>query len=71
MVQRWALPYVLEGIKDLGAAESLLDASTHEGLLITLRLVWVYAVTWIAFGIRRLMRRAAERPPANESFVIG
>jgi monovalent cation/hydrogen antiporter len=65
------LPYVLEGIKNLGPGELLLDGSILVGLLIALRLIWVYAVSWIAFGIRRLTNRIVERPAANERFVIG
>lgn len=65
------LPYVLEGIKYLSSEELLLDASVLVVLLILLRLVWVYGVTWIAFWVRKSRRRAVERPQANETFVIG
>ena len=71
MLIGFQLPYVLEGIKDMGTKELLFDASILAGLLIAMRFVWVYAVTWIAFAIRRLMRRSVEGPRANETFVIG
>jgi Na+/H+ antiporter len=65
------LPYVLEGIHNMRPAELFLDASILVGLIIALRLLWVYAASWIAFGIRRFLKRPAERPPANETFIIG
>jgi monovalent cation/hydrogen antiporter len=65
------LPYVLEGIKDVRPAELLLDASILVVLLIALRLLWVYAVSWIAFVFRRLAGRAAVRPRNNEAFILG
>ncbi|HEY1903780.1 MAG TPA: Na+/H+ antiporter [Terracidiphilus sp.] len=65
------LPYVLEGIKYMSAGELWLDVSILVGLLIALRLLWVYAASWIAFGIRKLMRQPAAPPQANETFVLG
>jgi monovalent cation/hydrogen antiporter len=65
------LPYVLEGIRNLRPAELLLDASILVGLLIALRLLWVYAVSWIAFAVRKLAGQAAQRPRGNEIFIFG
>jgi monovalent cation/hydrogen antiporter len=65
------LPYVLEGIKDVRHAELLLDASILVVLLTALRLLWVYAVSWIAFAFRRLAGRAAMPPRSNEAFILG
>lgn len=51
--------------------ELLLDASILVGILIAMRLLWVYAASWIAFGVRKLLRREIEPPATNETFVIG
>jgi monovalent cation/hydrogen antiporter len=65
------LPYVLEGIQSIRPAELLLDAAILVGLLITLRLLWVFAASWIAFAFRKLTGSTAERPRTNESFILG
>lgn len=65
------LPSVLEGIRNVRPAELALDAVVLIGLLIVLRMLWVYAVSWIAFAIRKQMVRPAVRPRANEVFIIG
>jgi CPA1 family monovalent cation:H+ antiporter len=65
------LPSVLEGIKNMHPNELLLDALILVGLLIALRLAWVYAASWIAFAMRRIFRRDAMPPAANETFIIG
>ena len=65
------LPYVLEGIQSMSPGELLVDASILVGLLIAMRLLWVYAASWIAFGVRRLLRHRVEQPATNETFVIG
>lgn len=65
------LPDVLEGIKYVSTRELLLDTSILVGLLIALRLLWVYAASWIAFGIRKLMRKVVAPPQTNEMFVVG
>ena len=65
------LPSVLEGIRNVRPAELALDAVVLIGLLIVLRMLWVYAVSWIAFAIRKQLVRPAVRPRANEVFIIG
>jgi len=65
------LPYVLEGIHNVRPAELFRDASILVGLLIALRLLWVYAVSWMAFAFRRLLRQPAEPPRGNEMFIFG
>ena len=65
------LPSVLEGILDVRPAELALDAVVLIGLLVVLRMLWVYAVSWIAFAIRKRMGRPAARPRANEMFIVG
>jgi len=65
------LPSVLDGIHDVRPAELALDAVVLIGLLIVLRMLWVYAVSWIAFTMRKGLKRPAARPRANEVFIIG
>jgi monovalent cation/hydrogen antiporter len=65
------LPYVLEGNQNVRRAELLLDASILVVLLIALRLLWVFAVSWIAFALRRLTGRDTELPRSSETFILG
>lgn len=65
------LPTVFAGIQDMRPGELLADAAVLVILLIALRLAWVFAVSWAAFAIRRLLHRPVRRPPANETFLIG
>jgi monovalent cation/hydrogen antiporter len=65
------LPYVLDGIHNMHPSELLLDAAILVGLLIALRLLWVYAASWVAFGVRKLVKQPAARPPAGEVFILG
>ena len=65
------LPYVLDRIQNVRPAELLLDASILVVLLIALRLLWVFAVTWIAFAFRRVVGRPADPPRSNETFILG
>jgi monovalent cation/hydrogen antiporter len=65
------LPAVLAGIRGMRPAELLLDALILVVLLIALRLIWVYAVSWAVFALRKALRQPAERPVANETFLVG
>jgi Na+/H+ antiporter len=65
------LPAVLEGIRNIPRTELLLDAGLLVGLLITLRLIWVFAGSWIIFAVRKLFERPAERPRSNETLIVG
>lgn len=65
------LPSVLEGIRFVKPGELLLDAAVLIFLLIALRLAWVHTVSWMMFGLRRLMQRPAARPRTNEAFLVG
>jgi CPA1 family monovalent cation:H+ antiporter len=65
------LPYVLEGIRTHDWAELLLDAGVLVVLLIVLRLSWVFAVAWISFASRRLLKRSAVHPRFGETLIIG
>lgn len=65
------LPSVLNGIRNVSASELLLDAILLVGLLIVLRLVWVFVSSWINFAIRKRTKRPAETPPGREVFLVG
>lgn len=65
------LPSVLEGIGRVPLAELALDTVILIALLIGLRLLWVFAVAWIAYAVRKKLNRPAARPRANEVFIIG
>lgn len=65
------LPHVLEGIREMKAGELLIDAAVLAALLIGLRLLWVYAASWLVFAVRKLMRRPSSPPRSNESFILG
>jgi CPA1 family monovalent cation:H+ antiporter len=65
------LPQVIEGIRGTRLTELALDSAFLIVLLIALRLAWVFAASWIAFALRKAIRRRAEPPRARESFLVG
>jgi Na+/H+ antiporter len=65
------LPMILNGIRNVRHAELLLDAAILVVLLVALRLLWVYGVSWFVFALRRLMKRPAAPPCTSEALVIG
>ncbi|MFZ0747628.1 MAG: Na+/H+ antiporter [Terracidiphilus sp.] len=65
------LPGVLEGIGRVPLAELALDTVILIALLIGVRLLWVFAVSWISYAIRKKLKRPAARPRASEVFIIG
>jgi CPA1 family monovalent cation:H+ antiporter len=65
------LPEILTGIRGVRVSELLLDAALLVVLLIALRLLWVFAASWVEFGMKKLAGQPAPRPLANETFVVG
>ena len=66
------LPFVLAGIKDLPVRMLLLDAALFSGLVIALRLLWVFPGARLAYFIRRrLLGQNESVPPASWIFVTG
>ncbi|HEY6488755.1 MAG: Na+/H+ antiporter [Terracidiphilus sp.] len=65
------LPQVLAAIRNVHIDELLLDAVLLVALLIVLRLVWVFAASWIGFALRRIAGRPGARPRTNETFFVG
>ncbi|MEO6801630.1 MAG: Na+/H+ antiporter [Granulicella sp.] len=66
------LPYVMAGIEKI-SRWTLLEYGALFGLmLITLRLLWIFPATALAYQIRtRLLGSHEERPKTREVFVIG
>jgi CPA1 family monovalent cation:H+ antiporter len=66
------LPYVLAGIKGYGRWTLLLYGTVFSGVLIALRMVWVFPGSWVAFWIRtRLLGHKEPQPAAKAVFVEG
>ncbi len=65
------LPNVMAGIRSIRLSELVLDAMLLVGLLVILRLVWVFAASWIAFAVRKVVRLPVARPEAKQNFLLG
>jgi Na+/H+ antiporter len=65
------LPMVLSGIRTIRSSDLVFDTTLLIVFLIALRVAWVFAASWITFGVRRLVRQNAPRPRANEDFLLG
>ena len=66
------LPYVLAGIRGYGRWTLLLYGAAFSGVLILLRLVWIFPGAEIAYWIRtRLLGQRYQRPSARGVFVVG
>ncbi len=65
------LPHILAGIRDLRLRDLLLYGILLAAVLIALRMIWVFAESWISFAIRRLIRRPEPQMPAKEMFIVG
>jgi Na+/H+ antiporter len=65
------LPRILAGIRDLRLSVLLLDGVLLTAMLIALRMIWVFAESWISRGLRRLFKRPRPPEPAKEIFLVG
>jgi Na+/H+ antiporter len=66
------LRYVRAGISSLGLGKLLLYGALFSGLVIALRLIWVFPAARVSFYLRRrLLHQHTPRPPARQLFVIG
>ncbi len=66
------LPFILSGIRNIGHRELLFDAAIFTGVVIALRLLWMYPGTWLAYWIRtRLLKQNYGPPQARAVFVLG
>jgi CPA1 family monovalent cation:H+ antiporter len=66
------LPLVREGIRDYSSGALLLYGGLFSGLVIVLRLLWVFPGAALAYWIRRnFLHQKENRPPVRQIFVTG
>jgi monovalent cation/hydrogen antiporter len=66
------LPFVLEGIREYRLPSLILYGAIFSGLLITLRVIWLYPGALFANIIRRHVFHQNERYPSRKSiFIVG
>jgi CPA1 family monovalent cation:H+ antiporter len=66
------LPYILSGIRDYSFSQLLLLGLMFSGVVILLRIIWVYPGAWTSFFIRRkLFDQPEPNPSARAIFVVG
>lgn len=66
------LPFVMGAIRDHNLGKLILYALSFSGLLILLRLVWMFPGAYLATVARRIIFRQKESmPPARRIFVLG
>jgi Na+/H+ antiporter len=66
------LPWIMAGIRDLGRGPLIRDAALFVGLVIAVRIIWVFPGTRVAWWIRNHLLRQSSRPPSSrETFLIG
>lgn len=65
------LPKVLAGIRGIRFSELAFDSTVLVAVMIAVRLVWVFAASWIAYATRRAARRPTPKPAMKENFLLG
>jgi len=66
------LPYVLAGIEGYGRWTLLLYAAVFSGVLIALRLAWMFPASWVAYWIRtHVLGQKEPRPEGRSVFIVG
>ncbi len=66
------LPYILDGIRGLSRLEMFRDAAIFSGMVIGLRLLWMYPGAWTSYWIRTRFLGETEKPPrSKEVFLLG
>ena len=66
------LPYVLAGIREYSVRQLLLYGALFSGIVIVLRLLWMYPGAYVAFVIRkRILHQDNVLPSAKQIFVVG
>jgi monovalent cation/hydrogen antiporter len=66
------LPYVLAGIHEYSLRELLLYGALFSGIVIVLRLLWLYPGAHLAYFIRtRLLGQNYPKPSARQIFIVG
>lgn len=66
------LPYVLAGIRGYGLGRLILYGALFSGIVIVLRLLWIYPGARVAHFVRtRILRQKYPMPPGKAIFVVG
>lgn len=65
------LPHILAGIRNTSLPALLFDGALLAVVLIALRMIWVFAESWISQIMRRLIKRTEARVPSGETFIVG
>ena len=66
------LPFVLAGIREYSFRQLVQYGVLFSGLLILLRMIWMYPGAYLANLIRRrLLHQKVQRPSARQIFVVG
>jgi monovalent cation/hydrogen antiporter len=66
------LPFVLAGIRGYSFRELVQYGVLFSGILILLRMIWIYPGAYLAHLIRRqVLHQNVKRPPARQIFVVG
>jgi monovalent cation/hydrogen antiporter len=65
------LPYILQGIRTHGFGGLLLLGALFSGVVILLRLIWVYPGAALSYLIRRRLGQPEYRPDRKTLFIIG
>jgi len=66
------LPFIMSGIRGLSRRELLFDAAILSGVVIALRILWMYPGAWLAYFIRtRVFKQNYGPPRARAVFVLG
>ena len=66
------LPYVLAGIRGYSFSHLLLYGALFSGIVIALRLLWIFPGAQLAYFIRtRILGQPYPRPGAKQVFVVG
>src|SRR6266404_5943492 len=66
------LPFVLAGIREYSLRQLLLYGALFSGIVIVLRMIWMFPGAYIANVIRtRLLHQTVSRPSVRQTFVVG
>jgi monovalent cation/hydrogen antiporter len=66
------LPFVLAGIREYSLRQLLQYGALFSGILILLRMIWIFPGAYLANLIRRrVLHQSAKLPPPRQIFVVG
>ena len=66
------MPFVLAGIREYSFTELVQYGALFSGILILLRMIWMFPGAYLAnFIRRRLLHQKLGRPPVRQIFVVG